>query len=562
MNMRKAIYTLLLLPLMALTGCVNDGLEPCPSAPSDTPAGYLELTVTTGGTTASRANPTGGETGDDLEHGRNNENTIHNLTIFVYADEDGLGLDSESNTIVWSKYVTATDEDIFNQSPSFSYDRIYNIRIPLTDDDFNALRLAQGTLRAAVVANTRSDISNKYTNIGYSYGLRWAKCDDDAWTLPQQGTVDQSDYFVMSSAFNGARRTDVYRRDGVINITPSGTDGVIYSCDITLERVAARIDLEFSTETYNANGTLEYTVKGLDNNNKRTVTLLNTIPVNLMQNHSYLFKHLSGGVDNLGRNDDQFIAADETVDNIGVPTNYVITPDFFDKAGTPDYSNWYGQSSAEWLSAQDVDDVLGQRYPMNSFGAAFNIESDWNTPAGARAITITYSNENTQSKTEHDSRYITGLLFRTQYNPGKVYTSGDITQEPVVYTPGNDFYLFRTVADNVLESQNLYFATQAALDAYVAALPAGGRYETAHYPGGICYYNIWIKHANVYPDGNLAYDEDIPMEYGIVRNNIYRISLNFNGIGQPTPEINEPHNITSRIYVIKWNFRQQPEIIM
>ena len=554
MNMRKAIYTLLLLPLMALTGCVNDGLEPCPS---DTHTGYLELTVTTGGTTASRANPTGGEEGDGLEHGRNNENTIHNLTIFVYADKDGLGLDSETNAIVWSKYVAAAEID--TENPDFPLDRIYNVRIPLADTDFQYFRPVQGTtLRAAVVANA-GDLTSQHTSVG---NLRWAICEAPAWTQTDGTIADQSDYFVMSSAFNGAKRTDNYKRDGVINIAQSNTEGIVYSSDITLERVAARIDLEFSTETYNANGTLEYTVKGLDNNNKRTVTLLNTIPVNLMQNHSYLFKHLSGGVDNLGRNDDQFIAADETVDNIGVPTNYVITPDFFDKAGTPDYSNWYGQSSAEWLSAQDVDDVLGQRYPMSSFGAAFNIESDWNTPAGARAITITYSNENTQSKTEHDSRYITGLLLRTQYNPGKVYTSGDITQEPVVYTTGNDFYLFRTVADNVLESQNLYFATQAALDAYVATLPAGGRYETAHYPGGICYYNIWIKHANVYPDGNLAYDEDIPMEYGIVRNNIYRISLNFNGIGQPTPEINEPHNITSRIYVIKWNFRQQPEIIM
>ena len=52
------------------------------------------------------------------------------------------------------------------------------------------------------------------------------------------------------------------------------------------------------------------------------------------------------------------------------------------------------------------------------------------------------------------------------------------------------------------------------------------------------------------------------MKYGIVRNNIYRVALNFQGIGQPTPEIREPYAVTSRIYVIKWNFRPQPEIIM
>ena len=560
MNMRKAIYTLLLLPLMALTGCVNDGLEPCPSDPSDTPAGYLELTVTTGGTTASRANPTGGEEGDGPEHGRNNENTIHTLTIFVYADKDGLGLDSDENEIVWSKYVdAATIED---STPDFPLDHIYNVRIPLADTDFQYFRPAQGTtLRAAFVANA-GDLSRRFNNV---YDLRGADFGDigDAWKQPADGSaVDKSDYFVMSSAFNAAKRNDGYANDGVVNVATNNTDGIVYSCEATLERVAARIDLEFSdAQIYNpVDGTLVYTIAGTSADAPRKVTILNSIPVNLMQTRSYIFKHLTQGV-NLDRTD-FLVAADET-DNNGIPTNYVVSPNFFQKLlatnNEDDFTRWFLESRASWLRSPNNRNSLESRYEMNSFGEPFDIKSDWTTTTGNRAITITYSNENTQSMTEHDSRYITGLLFRAQYNPGKVY---DINQQPVDYTPGADLYLFRTVADEVLEANNLYFATADARSAYIATLPAGGKYETADYPGGICYYNIWIKHANTYTPADGNYDEDIPMKYGIVRNNIYRISLSFNGIGQPTPEITEPYNITSRIYVIKWNFRPQPEIIM
>ena len=91
---RKAKYLLSLVTFIMLTSCINDRLDACPDDNKKDIVAYLELTVTTSGSTGTRANPTGGEEGDGYEHGRDNENTIHDLTIFLYQDNEK-GLDGE-----------------------------------------------------------------------------------------------------------------------------------------------------------------------------------------------------------------------------------------------------------------------------------------------------------------------------------------------------------------------------------------------------------------------------------------------------------------------------------
>lgn len=51
------------------------------------------------------------------------------------------------------------------------------------------------------------------------------------------------------------------------------------------------------------------------------------------------------------------------------------------------------------------------------------------------------------------------------------------------------------------------------------------------YQDGICYYTYWIKHAEDGDDTTVS-----PMEYAIVRNNIYQINVTgINDIGTVTP---------------------------
>ena len=559
--LRKAIFPMILLIAAALSSCRNDTNEPDTPNGSDI-AGYLQLAVTTD--IITRANPTGGEMGDGLEHGRENENTIHNLMVFVYQ-QDADGLDG-NKPVVWSKYVdsqTAQDGSI-----EYPIDRIYTVSIPLKEEDMVVFGIStQVALRTFIVANagdltetlkgyTVKDIAN-YINYG------------NAWTVANDGIPANSDYFVMSSAFNGVKRTDRYRTDGLI--IPGER---IYTSDVYLERVAARIDLEIGNNQYSQSG-ITYSNIGETNH---YLSLTDIIPINLMQKNSFLLKSVSTGTTGNPQVMQRLIGGDETADNDGRPTNYVITPSFIDNRS---YSleGYFGNSRAKFLRDNINTIIADDNFKINKFGNPVDIPTDnWGNTTTNKAIVISYANENTvleryqiSAQTETDgnttvinpSDYLTGLLFRAQYHPDKLYTSGQIGEgaPSKEYEDGNDFWLFRTVGANntniVEEKYNLYFASEEALKAYVANLPGGGKYETVYYPKGICYYNIWIKHANINNS-----DENFPMKYGIVRNNIYRIRLNFNGIGQPTPEITEPRNVNTRIYVIKWNFRPQPEIIM
>ena len=489
--------------------------------------------------------------------------------------------------MVWSRYVDSQTTD--GIIPQYPIDRIYNVNIPLGEADMDVFGMSKDRfMRILIVANA-GDLT-KLVEGGVSVrGIADYTAYGNAWTVGGDGIQANSDYFVMSSAFNGVKRSDRYSRDGLI--IPGDR---IYTSEVNLERVAARIDLEvaenqlvdfnYGGENVGENGGenvgkgLKYDIKEADH----YLTITDIIPVNLMQQNSYLLKQVTEGTD-LGENMNavsRFVAGDEKTDAAGLPTNYVISPSFLSIFNNPAINNatYFGDTSSANLRA-NYEAVIGSgKYRIDRFGGLLNIPDDsWGKPNANKALLVTYSNENTVHEKFQVSEggenggangwkasdYITGLLFRAQYHPEKVYTAEDGWNPDAsrAYADGEDFWLFRTVEGETKESKNLYFASEAALNAYVATLPAGGEYETQYYPGGICYYNIWVKHANIDREPN-ATEQNFPMKYGIVRNNIYRISLSFNGIGEPKPEIREPYNVTSRIFVVKWNFRPQPEIIM
>ncbi|MDE6256809.1 MAG: fimbria major subunit, partial [Muribaculaceae bacterium] len=453
--------------------------------------------------------------------------------------------------------------------------------IPLGEADMDVFGMSKDRfMRILVVANAGN--LTKLVEGGVSVrGIADYTAYGNAWTVGGDGIQANSDYFVMSSAFNGVKRSDRYSRDGLI--IPGDR---IYTSEVSLERVAARIDLEvaenqlvdFNYGGENVGKGLKYDIKEADH----YLTITDIVPVNLMQQNSYLLKQVTEGTD-LGENMNavsRFVAGDEKTDAAGLPTNYVISPSFLSIFNNPAINNatYFGDTSSANLRANYKAVIESGKYRIDRFGGLLNIPTDsWGNTNANKALLVTYSNENTVHERFQVSEggenggangwkasdYITGLLFRAQYHPAKVYTTGRIGEgapsQP--YTDGEDFWLFRTVEGETKESKNLYFASEAALNAYVATLPAGGEYETQYYPGGICYYNIWVKHANIDREPNET-EQNFPMKYGIVRNNIYRISLSFNGIGEPKPEIREPYNVMTRIFVVKWNFRPQPEIIM
>jgi len=91
-------------------------------------------------------------------------------------------------------------------------------------------------------------------------------------------------------------------------------------------------------------------------------------------------------------------------------------------------------------------------------------------------------------------------------------------------------------------------------------------YNIAYYDGGVCYFPYWIQHANNGDDAFLG-----PMEYCIVRNNVYQLAVTgVKALGDPLPFL-DPENtpgeskqvyLSVQIYVKNWVVRKNEGIIL
>ena len=91
-------------------------------------------------------------------------------------------------------------------------------------------------------------------------------------------------------------------------------------------------------------------------------------------------------------------------------------------------------------------------------------------------------------------------------------------------------------------------------------------YNIAYYDGGTCYYPYWIRHANNNDNSDLG-----PMEFCIVRNNVYQLAVTgVKALGDPLPFV-DPENtkgeskeafLTVEIYVKNWVVRSNDNITL
>ena len=274
-----------------------------------------------------------------------------------------------------------------------------------------------------------------------------------------------------------------------------------------------------------------------------------------MQQSSYMIKRVTSS-DNIASQ--LRYGAREAKRADGTPTNYVVEPHTMAKMGSvtdADLDSWYGDTRAKtvyanpesYLSSTGIAAYAGTETAKSGLGTFTHIR------------TLAYTNENTQDKGHHTPDFITGLLLRAVYQPMKVYTDKECTTEysPMSdYETGHDFWRYSPTKKAMKEADCIYFSNQEAAEAYKAAHPSDMA-EITKFADGICYYNVWLRHANVDSDPHLTF----PMEYGIVRNNIYRVGVSkVTGPGTPSPSKDGPEHIYLRIFVREWNLRTQPPI--
>lgn len=497
---------------------------------------YLRLNI--GMLTTSRAvdNPHGGEDGDGRENGVNHENDLNNIAVFIIRGN----MNSDATTpFLYKDYIV-------RGNPNW-IDRTLGV-----DITFQVIGYTPQNNDLVIVVANAGNITSSISTLGelrdYTTYSAWYNST----------SLTANNMFVMSSAYNNGT-------EGIIKVTGhTGEKSDPYlASDINIQRAAARIDFMYKEGDNYSSSTpdeLFYVVKNSTGTDRvATVHLDHIIPVNLMQESSYLIKRVTTAA-NVTSSVQH--GALETGSASVAPSTYVIEPHTILKQSTVEdatLNTWYGTSTR-------AKTVFGS---PNTYATTATSISHYMSDMTAsvseltyfdKAMTLAYTNENTQSKEQQKPDFMTGLLLKTIYEPNTVYNAYDAGTKTLTketgYTKGTTFWRYTPTKTSMAEENSKYFTTSSAATDYKTAHPEDLA-EIVEYPGGVCYYNIWLRHANV--DRNPH--ETFPMEYGIVRNNIYRIGVEkFTGPGTPTPSYEAPDHLYLRIFVRPWNLRKQPEI--
>lgn len=133
-----------------------------------------------------------------------------------------------------------------------------------------------------------------------------------------------------------------------------------------------------------------------------------------------------------------------------------------------------------------------------------------------------YALENTMTAEEQNNGYTTGLYYQA------VYRVNGQEEGKNVYRYKGIIYTF-----DQLKMQTDIQLKELTDDSHATDFDAIG---VTKYEKGICYYPYWIRHIE-------SKQHKAPMEFGIVRNNYYQMTIkSVAGIGTPEPENPNPQN--------------------
>ena len=524
-----------LLAVICLAACTHEDVFDAASngyvGPAESGESYISLTLSIPHE-STRALPQGGEDGDGREDGTSQENEIRDVWVYILRHASGMDAPEVTPLLYTGFFNKDNAEEWTNLSDGVQVKFIVRDYLPEEGDRMIAVCNAGASLPKPASLGELRNLT------AYS---AWNRTD---------GTR-----FVMSSAYNDPD-------EGKIFVTSkAGSKDDPFLGEVKIQRTAARIDLMYdrASNLSSSGEELIYKVYADPDDPSSTVLgqmrLRHVIPVNLMQQSSYMIKRVTSSDDITSL---PMYGAREATRADGTPTNYVVEPHTMAKMGSvtdADLDSWYGSTRVDAVHANLAS-------YLSSTGIAAYASTETAKPGlgtFTHIRTLAYTNENTQDKGHHTPDFITGLLLRAVYQPMKVYTDKDCTTEysPMSdYATGHDFWRYSPTKKTMKEADCIYFSNQAAAEAYKAEHPTDMA-EITKFADGICYYNVWLRHANVDSNPHLTF----PMEYGIVRNNIYRVGVSkVTGPGTPSPSKDGPEHIYLRIFVREWNLRTQPPI--
>lgn len=559
----KGVAGCLLMASLA-AGCAQEDIGIVPTGGGAmSPTSYVSLSFASPQGTPTRSNPNGGETGDGLEAGQDNENAITSAVAFFYQGSGTDGVNSKGDTPIKAAVS-------FNVGSTMSGDRTYTTSPQQVD-------LENGTYNVIVVANPGADW---WTGKSLTLAAVRDHIQTAAWT------ASGSDYsnFVMTSAADATLTLESNPEDDPAKAT------------VDVERMAARLDYK-TTGTYTCDDPAYES-----NNQKATVEITGAALVNNLTAGSYLLKRVADDV----KGTNLSYLGDETADENGVATNYVLDPWTAVKTLT-------NNSFTIGSETKTVEDLYGEWFGNISqdpnYWAAYvqpetSVSDEWQR--------IGYTLENTTAAEEAGKRYSTGVVFRAKFHPQGVanYNDGETffalgnrlfasMEDMMTYVYGADFSKFdakieactdwtavKNFAASLLdndpsgyksflqgqdEAQDLaqvkeslkWKAYMLNKCGYSASLNNGvysvtldqnedistrealQPYGTRTYEDATCYYTWWVRHSNDNND-----DAKGIMEYAIVRNNIYKLTVN--SVYSLGGEVPEDESLIVDVYVNDW----------
>lgn len=539
-------WTMLLTLVLGFTGCsMRDVEEMGPhggNTGNDGEGSYLILNFRAG--TRATNHPFGGELGDGTEQGHNYENKVDNLCFFIYNDGGKTFNEADPSTqISYKAYI-----DNIGSDPTIADDG--TVTFPPKRFHITTYYPANGD-RVIVVINA-GDLTYKIKTLD---DLRNA-------TITRENTWTSSEFIKDYRSFAMTSCTDDDNNYGFVQRNHKGSYEDPFVANVEVERVAARVDWVLPTNAENqvwlddTYGAVYSTDESEGIAGKLYVSDIRM--VNESQMPTYLIRRTAAEVNPLRQV--TYMGKVSPVNGVaGLPQQYVVEPLTTQKNASTDVTQyldtWYHSTFASskdpaWFFPTD----------RNTYKVGYNAaEGKRFTTDDGTCYTLGYLMENTMDKSAYNNPNLrTGLQLKCVFLPRNICTypegATSLTFLPATegnYKIGRSFCYLKNTA---VPTKSLFFDTDMDAKRYLSQQSDRNNYEIYNYPDGICYYYIWLKHAAC---DNSSDEGTYPMEYAIVRNNIYRIRVEkVLHLGTVAPEDVKEELIRVR----QWNLREQPEI--
>lgn len=481
----------------------------------------LSIVVSSGNEGTTRANPNGGEEGDGREDGTQRENLVTGITLIFYQDPDNKGLNTTSDDAkieIIKHYpvsrTTATNDGERDEA-------FYSTGEQPIGSDFN--------------------LNAKYHVIAVA---NWDLTQEDEFQVGKtiKGIRDHLTATIYSGSGIGIDAVNFVmslEKDYTIDFSKiepeKNGNKLVYNIEkgIHIERLAARVDFWMKGATYN--GDRKGYVYNVEGESGDEFVLTAVTPFNLYSGGEYLFKRITGDASKDWSNgDDVTYLGDERVTTPETPYNYVLDPYTYSKTANTVPSDNNTTSPGYMMADYALDNFL------KTSGSTY----------------------------ESKKQLLAELLSSTMQNesPKSSYTEGSETGDNIIICYPKENTLWT-------KTPLYYYATGLCIEGYYYKKSTGTSEKLIYYG--------FLRHQGEQSSGSysmetgksleevrtkLQNNENIlkgsfPMNFGVVRNNIYRISIDKITERGDKEEPEKP-GITWRIMVKNWDVFKHETIFM